>query len=217
VSSGDSSTKEIVVSFYEDKVLPRLQDKVMNRQGVREVRARVCAGLTGTVVEVGFGTGLNVRYYPPEVTTVFAVEPSRVCMQLAEPRISRSNTPVELAGLTGEHLDLASQEFDVVLSTWTLCTIPDLSAALGELRRVLKPGGAFHFVEHGHAPDAKTARWQDRIEPLNKKLAGGCHLTRRIPESIEQAGFRMEQLDSYYFKGEPKPFGYTYEGRAVKI
>ena len=205
------------MSFYEDKVLPRLQDKVMNRQATREVRARVCAGLTGKVVEIGFGTGLNVHYYPPEVTMVFAVEPSRVCMELAEPRISRSNTPVELAGLTGEHLDLPSQEFDVVLSTWTLCTIPDLSAALEELRRVLKPGGAFHFVEHGHAPDTKTAHWQRRIEPLNKKLAGGCHLTRRISESIAQAGFRIEHLDTYYFKGEPKPFGYTYEGRAVKI
>jgi ubiquinone/menaquinone biosynthesis C-methylase UbiE len=205
------------VSFYEDKVLPRLQDKVMNRKSAREVRARVCVGLTGKVVEVGFGTGLNVRYYPPDVTTVFAVEPSRVCMRLAEPRISRSNTPVELAGLTGEHLDLPSDEFDVALSTWTLCTIPDLSAALGELRRVLKPGGVFHFVEHGHAPDAKTARWQRRIEPLHKKLAGGCHLTRRIPESIEQSGFRIEHLDSYYFDGEPRPFGYTYEGLAAKI
>jgi len=151
------------------------------------------------------------------VTKVFAVEPSQVCMRLAEPRISQSKTPVELAGLTGEHLDLPSGEFDIVLSTWTLCTIPDLSAALEELRRVLKPGGGLHFVEHGHAPDAKTARWQRRIEPLNKKIAGGCHLTRRIPESIEQSGFRIEHLDSYYFKVEPKPFGYTHEGRAMKI
>jgi ubiquinone/menaquinone biosynthesis C-methylase UbiE len=124
---------------------------------------------------------------------------------------------VESAGLTGERLDLPSGEFDVVLSTWTLCTIPALTEALGELRRVLKPGGAFHFVEHGHAPDAKVARWQQHLEPLNKKLAGGCHLTRRIPEAIEQAGFGIEHLDRYYFKGEPKPFGYTYEGRAVKI
>jgi ubiquinone/menaquinone biosynthesis C-methylase UbiE len=205
------------VSFYGDKVLPRLQDKAMNRQGTGEVRARVCAGLSGKVLEIGFGTGLNVRYYPPGVTTVLAVEPSPVCMRLAEPRISRSHTPVELAGLTGEHIDLPAEGVDVVLSTWTLCTIPDLPAALGELRRVLKPGGAFHFVEHGHAPDAKTARWQQRLEPLNRKLAGGCHLTRRIAESIEQGGFEIEQLDTYYSEGEPKPWGYTYEGRAVKI
>jgi ubiquinone/menaquinone biosynthesis C-methylase UbiE len=205
------------VGIYRDQVLPRLQDKVMNRKGTRDVRNRVCAGLTGDVVEVGFGTGLNVRHYPPEVTRVFAVEPSRVCMQLAEVRIARSDVSVTLAGLTGEHLDLPSEEFDAVLSTWTLCTIPDLTAALQELRRVLKPGGAFHFVEHGHAPDTKTARWQQRIEPLNKRLAGGCHLTRRIPEYIENAGFRIEHLDTYYFDGEPKPFGYTFEGRAVRF
>jgi ubiquinone/menaquinone biosynthesis C-methylase UbiE len=205
------------VGIYGDQVLPRLQDKVMNRKGTRDVRTRVCAGLTGDVVEVGFGTGLNVRHYPPEVTRVFAVEPSRVCMQLAEVRIARSDVSVTLAGLTGEHLDLPSEEFDAVLSTWTLCTIPDLAAALQELRRVLKPGGAFHFVEHGHAPDTKTARWQQRLEPLNKRLAGGCHLTRRIPEYIENAGFRIEHLDTYYFDGEPKPFGYTFEGRAVRF
>ena len=205
------------MGIYGDQVLPRLQDKVMNRKGTRDVRNRVCAGLTGDVVEVGFGTGLNVRHYPPEVTRVFAVEPSRVCMQLAEVRIARSDVSVTLAGLTGEHLDLPSEEFDAVLSTWTLCTIPDLTAALQELRRVLKPGGAFHFVEHGHAPDTKTARWQQRLEPLHKRLAGGCHLTRRIPEYIENAGFRIEHLDTYYFDGEPKPFGYTFEGRAVRF
>jgi hypothetical protein len=119
------------VSFYGDTVLPRLQDKAMNRQGIRDVRARVCAGLTGRVLEIGFGTGLNVRYYPTEVTTVLAVEPSRACMRIAAPRIALSNTVIEHAGLTGEHLDLPSEDVDVALSTWTLCTIPDLSAALG--------------------------------------------------------------------------------------
>jgi ubiquinone/menaquinone biosynthesis C-methylase UbiE len=121
-----------------------------------------------------------------------------------------------LAGLTGERLDLPSGEFDAVLSTWTLCTIPDLAAALEEIRRVLRPGGSLHFVEHGHAPDPNVASWQRRLEPLQKRLAGGCHLTRRIPETIEHAGFQVDQLDSYYFKGEPKPFSYTFEGRATK-
>ncbi len=204
------------MGIYGEQILPRLQDKVMKRKGTREVRRRVCSGLSGDVIEVGFGTGLNVPYYPATVRKVFAVEPSRVCMQLAEERIARSNVPVELAGLTGEHLDLPSETFDAVLSTWTLCTIPNLEAALEEIRRVLKPGGTFHFVEHGHAPDATTARRQRRIEPLNKKLAGGCHLTRRVPEFLDQAGFRIEHLDTYYFEGEPKPFGYTFEGRAVK-
>ncbi len=204
------------MGIYADKVLPRLQDKAMNRQGLREVRARVCAGLSGKVVEIGFGTGLNVAYYPPHVERVFAIEPSRLCMQMAQPRIAKSGTPVEFAGLTGEHLDLPSEEFDAVLSTWTLCTIPNLALALQEIHRVLKPQGTFHFVEHGGAPDAKTVGWQRRFEPLNKKFAGGCHLTRRMPEFIENAGFRIDHLDTYYFKGEPRPFGFTFEGRVVK-
>jgi ubiquinone/menaquinone biosynthesis C-methylase UbiE len=204
------------MGIYGERILPRIQDKVMKRKGMSEVRRRVCSGLSGDVVEVGFGTGLNVPYYPSEVRKVFAVEPSRVCMQLAQERISRSSVPVELAGLTGEHLDLPSESFDSVLSTWTLCTIPNLEAALKEIHRVLKSGGTFHFVEHGHAPDTKTARWQRRIEPFNKKIAGGCHLTRRVPESLERAGFQIEHLETYYFEGEPKPFGYTFEGRAAR-
>jgi ubiquinone/menaquinone biosynthesis C-methylase UbiE len=137
-------------------------------------------------------------------------------MRLAESRIATSAVPVELAGLNGEHLDLPSEEFDAVLSTWTMCTIPDVAAALSETRRVLKPGGVLHFVEHGHAPDAGVARWQQRLEPLNKRLLGGCHLTRHITEDIERAGFVLEQVDTYYAQGDPKPFGYTFEGRARK-
>jgi len=187
----------------------------MARKPNRAVRARVCEDLHGTVLEVGFGTGLNAPYYPTEVTKVVAIEPSRVCMRIAEPRIATASTPIEYGGLTGEHLDLPTAEFDAVLSTWTLCTIPNLQAALAEMRRVLKPGGSFHFVEHGYAPDEKVARWQARLEPMNKRLAGGCHLTRHISEDIERAGFEIGKIETYYFKGEPKPMGYTYEGRAV--
>jgi ubiquinone/menaquinone biosynthesis C-methylase UbiE len=204
------------MGFYQEQILPRFQDKVMARKPTREVRARVCEGLRGEVVEVGFGTALNTRYYPSEVTKVVAIEPSRVCMRIAEPRIAKSSVPVEYGGLTGEKLDLPSTEFDAALSTWTLCTIPNLEAALAEIRRVLKPGASFHFVEHGHAPDEKVARVQKRLEPINKRLAGGCHLTRHISEDIERAGFDIERIDTYYFKGEPKAMGYTYEGRAVR-
>src|SRR5712692_3775099 len=195
------------MGFYHEQFLPRFQDLAMRRKATRTVRARVCEGLRGEVVEIGFGTGLNAAYYPGEVTKILAVEPSTVCMQLAQPRITRTTASVELAGLNGEHLDLPSEHFDSVLSTWTLCTIPNLARALEEIRRVLKPGGSFHFVEHGHAPDATVARWQERLEPLNKRLAGGCHLTRRIPDSIEQAGFALQAIDTYYTKGEPKIFG----------
>jgi ubiquinone/menaquinone biosynthesis C-methylase UbiE len=204
------------VGIYQEQFLPRFQDVAMRRKSTRAVRARVCEGLRGDVVEIGFGTGLNAPYYPAEVTKILAVEPSKVCMRLAQPRITRTPVTVELAGLNGERLDLPSESFDSVLSSWTLCTIPDLDTALEEIRRVLKPDGSFHFVEHGHAPDPNVAKWQHRLEPLNKRLAGGCHLTRRISESIEEAGFTLDQLDTYYFKGEPKPFGYTFEGRAAK-
>ncbi len=203
------------MGLYGELLLPRLQDKVMNRKAARAVRARICTGLRGEVVEIGFGTGLNASHYPPEVTKIWAIEPSTVCMRIAEPRIAKASAVVERAGLNGERVDLPSAAFDAVLSTWTLCTIPDLATALAEMRRLLKPGGSLNFVEHGHAPDVHIARWQGRLEPLNKRIAGGCHLTRRIPETIEQAGFVVEQLDSYYFKGEPKVFGYTFEGRAI--
>jgi ubiquinone/menaquinone biosynthesis C-methylase UbiE len=204
------------VGFYTDQVLPRAQDVLMGRKPLREVRARVCSGLRGDVVEVGFGTGLNSPYYPSEVTTLYAVEPSQASMRMARPRVERNTVPMEPAGLSGERLDLPSERFDAALSTWTLCTIPDVGAALAELHRVLKPGATFHFVEHGHAPDPGVARWQERIEPIWKPIAGGCHLTRRMPELIDQADFTIDNLDTYYFKGELKPFGYTYEGRAHK-
>ena len=204
------------MAVYREQVLPRFQDLIMRRKATHPVRARACEGLQGDIVEIGFGTGLNAPFYPDGLTKVLAVEPSTVCMRIAEPRINNTSAQVELAGLTGERLDLPSESFDGVLSTWTLCTIPNLENALEEIRRVLKPDGSFHFVEHGHAPDERVAEWQRRLEPLNKHLAGGCHLTRRISESIEDAGFTLDQLDTYYFKGEPKPFGYTFEGRAAK-
>jgi ubiquinone/menaquinone biosynthesis C-methylase UbiE len=210
------SVQDRAMGFYRQQLLPRLQDKIMGRKPNGAVRARVCEGLSGAVLEVGFGTGLNTPYYPSDVTKVVAIEPSRVCMRIAEDRIAKSSVPVEYGGLTGEQLDLPADEFDAVLSTWTLCTIPNMDAALAELRRVLKPGGSFHFVEHGHAPDAKVARWQARLEPTNKRLAGGCHLTRHISDDITRAGFNIDQIERYYFKGEPRPMGYTFEGRAKK-
>jgi SAM-dependent methyltransferase len=204
------------VGFYRNQLLPRLQDKVMDREPTRAARSRVCATLRGDVVEVGFGTGLNARFYPSGVTRILAVEPSSLCLRIAQPRIERSPVPVERAGLTGERLDLGSDTCDAVLSTWTLCSIPDVASALKEMRRVLKPGSSLHFVEHGRAPDPVVERRQRRIEPINRRLAGGCHLTRDIPALIEQAGFVIEDLDRYYMTGEPRPFGFTFEGRAVK-
>jgi ubiquinone/menaquinone biosynthesis C-methylase UbiE len=204
------------MGFYTEQLLPRFQNKVMDRKDLTEARARVCSTLSGDVVEIGFGTGLNARHYPDGVRRVAAVEPSSLCMRIAEPRIAATSAKVEMAGLNGEKLDLPSDGFDAALSTWTLCTIPDVDAALAEVHRVLKPGGTFHFVEHGRAPDAGVSRWQDRIEPPWKRIAGGCHVTRQIPELVERAGFRLDGLEAYYISGEPKVFGYTFEGAATK-
>jgi ubiquinone/menaquinone biosynthesis C-methylase UbiE len=204
------------MGFYREHLLPRVLNKAMDTKVERATRARVCDGLHGEVVEIGFGSGLNVPHYPSTVTRVLAVEPSSVSMQLAERRIAGSSAKIELAGLDGQRLDLPSERFGAVLSTWTLCTIPDLPAALAEIRRVLEPGGAFHFVEHGHSPDANVARWQERLEPLNKRLVGGCHMTRPIAEEIARAGFAMEELETYYMERAPKPWAYTFEGRARK-
>jgi ubiquinone/menaquinone biosynthesis C-methylase UbiE len=151
-------------------------------------------------------------YYPAEVTKVVAIEPSRVCMRIAEPRIAQIKTLVEYGGLTGERLDAPTGEFDAVLSTWTLCTIPNVEAALDETRRVLKHGGKLHFIGHGHAPDEGVARWQARIEPAWKPVAGGCHLARPIADLIKAAGFEIEHLEAYYFKRELKPLGTPTKG-----
>jgi len=206
--------KTDVMGIYRSRVLPRLMNAAMSSDENREIRARVCEGLAGTVVEIGFGSGLNVPYYPGAVHTVHAVEPLERSFTIATERIEASHVDVRHAGLTGERLDLPAGCADAVLSTWTLCSIPDVGAALAEIRRVLTPGGSLHFVEHGISPDPKVARRQGRWEPISKPLAGGCHLTRDIPELITAAGFVIDPLSVFQHPKEPKPFGWTFEGRA---
>lgn len=170
-------------------------------------------GLSGRVVEIGFGSGLNVAAYPHEVEVVYAVEPAEVARRLAEPRIAAGTVSVEHVGLDGQRIPLADDSCDAALSTFTLCTIPDVAAALAELRRVVRPGGRFHFLEHGLSPDQPVATWQRRLEPVQRRLADGCHLTREIAELVEQAGFTIEHTASRYAKG-PKPWSWFTEGVA---
>jgi ubiquinone/menaquinone biosynthesis C-methylase UbiE len=203
------------VGFYQDQVAPRITDVVMNRADLRVIRGRVAAGLDGEVVEVGFGSGLNLPHYPAAVTRVLAVDPARVGRRLAARRIAASPVPVEFAGLDGQRLPWADDRIDHVLITWSLCTIPDPGQALAEIYRVLRPGGVLHFVEHGRSPDPRVARWQDRLTPLQRRLSGGCHLNRPIGQLISGSGLQVARLDNYYLAG-PKVLGYMFEGRATK-
>jgi ubiquinone/menaquinone biosynthesis C-methylase UbiE len=203
------------MGLYQEQILPRFTNIVLGGSEFARVRARVAAGLEGEVLEVGFGSGLNVPHYPPEVKRVQAIDPATAGRKLAAKRVAASPVPIEYAGLDGQALPLGPASVDHVLITWTLCTIPDVESALHEMRRVLRPGGKLHFVEHGRSPDRGVARWQDRLTPLQRRLAGGCHLNRPIDRLVTQAGFSVTRLDNFYMKG-PKPMGYIFEGVAAK-
>ena len=193
------------MGFYSTHIVPRFIDKALGTPAMQEGRNAVAAGLSGTVLEIGFGSGLNVASYPPEIELVYAVEPALTARKIAVPRIAASPIPIQYAGLHGETVALDDNSCDGALCTFTLCTIPGVEQALAELRRVLKPGGRFHFLEHGLAPDAKTQTWQRRLDPLEKRLADGCHLTRDPVELVRAAGFELEFVHSEYTKG-PKPW-----------
>lgn len=192
------------MGIYAEQVLPRIINVACGTKANRPLRQRVCAGLHGQVVEIGFGSGHNVPYYPAAVTGVAAIEPAGLGWKLARRRLDATSVPVERTGLDGQSLPLPDDSCDTALSTWTMCTIPDIATALEELRRVLKPGGTLHFVEHGLAPDEKVRRVQHRLEPLQKRLAGGCHLTREIPHLLTDAGFTILEADEFYEEGAPK-------------
>ena len=177
------------MGVYADQVLPRIINVACGLKPLRPYRTRVCEGLHGRVVEVG---------------SVAAVEPADAGWKLAGKRVAGSEVTVERTGLDGQSLPLPDASCDAALSTFTLCTIPDAGAALAEIRRVLKPGGTFHFLEHGLAPDEKVRRWQHRLEPMQKRIFGGCHLTRPIADLVTGAGFEITDIDVFYEKAAPK-------------
>jgi ubiquinone/menaquinone biosynthesis C-methylase UbiE len=190
-------------------------DRVLNTPSVNARRAKVCQGLHGRVLEIGFGTGLNLHHYPADVTEILAVEPSESAMRLAQPREAAASAPVERIGRDGARLALPDGSVDCVLSTYTLCTIPAVDTALREIHRVLKPDGALHFLEHGRAPTESVCRWQHRLHPVHSRIAGGCHLDRPIDDLITHAGLSILELETGYGDG-PRPFSYLYRGRALR-
>jgi SAM-dependent methyltransferase len=203
------------MGVYASRVLPRILNAAGGMSRLEPLRRRVCTGLAGDIVEIGFGSGLNVPFYPAAVTQVAAVEPSDLAWRLAAGRVRAARVPVQRAGLDGQSLPFDDGSYDAALSTWTLCTIPDAAAALGEVRRVLKPGGTFHFLEHGLAPDEGVRRWQRRLEPMQKRLLGGCHLTRPIAGLLTAASFTVTEVDVFYETGTSKVTGAASLGIAV--
>lgn len=203
------------MGFYAERVLPHVVDIALGTGESSKYRALTTAGLTGTVVEVGFGSGLNVPHYPPEVDKVFAIDPSPGARRLARRRLDRSPIPVEFAGLEGESLPFGDASVDAVLTTWTLCTIPDVDSSLSEIGRVLAPAGRYHFLEHGLHPDIRVQRWQHRLTPIQRRLGGGCHLDRDIEGLVRHAGFAPTVLEHHQMRG-PKTFTYLTRGIATK-
>jgi ubiquinone/menaquinone biosynthesis C-methylase UbiE len=203
------------MGFYDDQILPRIINVMLGSKAMGKLRSRALEGLSGTVVEIGFGSGTNVPYYPAAVERVLAVDPSELGRKLAAKRLAASTVPVEFAGLDGSALAVDGGSADAVLSTWTLCTIPDVETALHEVRRVLKPGGRLYFLEHGLSDDPKVAKRQRQFDGLQQKIAGGCHLDRDHAALIAGSGLDIEQLDTFYIPG-PKAMGYMYAGTAIR-
>jgi SAM-dependent methyltransferase len=206
------------MAFWTDRVVPRITDRALSSREVMEMRALACAGLTGRVLEIGFGSGLNVGLYPDAVTRLDAVEPSGLGWSLSARRRAGSRVPIERTGLDGPRLSAADGQYDAVLSTFTLCTIPDVGRALAEVRRVLAPGGRFHFLEHGRAPDAGVERWQRRLDPVQRRVCGGCHLSRDVPALVSAAGLEVTDLTAAYLPGPRvgRPWTYGFVGSAVR-
>jgi ubiquinone/menaquinone biosynthesis C-methylase UbiE len=206
------------MSLWNDRLLPHFVDKALSTGDVMKERERTCARLSGRVLEIGFGSGLNIEKYPPAVESVSAVEPSDEAWRMSADRRATSPVPIERSGLDGQAIDEPDESFDAALSTFTLCTIPDVALALREMRRVLRPGGTLEFLEHGLAPEPRVARWQRRLNPLQKAAVGGCHLTRNMADLVDAAGFEITELEQRYLPGPrvSRPWTYGYAGSAVR-
>jgi len=203
------------MGFYADHVFPHLMDWTLGTRRFQERREQALASAQGHVLEIGFGTGLNLPHYPHKVTSLTALDPATLLPRKVARRISQRSLPVELVRLSAETLPFEDGRFDCAVSTWTLCTIPDPVAALREVRRVLKPGGTYVFLEHGRSDDARVAKWQDFFNPVQRVIACGCNLNRPIDALISQGGLKIDRLDRFLLPGVPRIVGEMYRGVAI--
>jgi ubiquinone/menaquinone biosynthesis C-methylase UbiE len=202
------------MGLYNNVLLPKLCDLAMRNKHLKPYRERVLAAATGRVLEVGAGSGLNLALYKPTVSEVLALEPAPKLILMAEARARAAMRPVRFIEASAEAIPLEDNSIDTVVTTWTLCTIPDPVQAMQEMRRVLRPGGRLLFVEHGLAPEPRIQKWQNRLTPMWRHVSGGCHLNRPIADTIAQAGYRFERLETSYLPG-PKIMGFLTEGSAT--
>lgn len=203
------------MGFYSQTIFPYLLDWAMSDAIFTRYRQELLAAATGDVLEIGFGTGLNLSYYPDHIHQLVAIDANPGMNALARKRLKASPLTVDHRVLNGERLPMADHTFDTVVSTWTLCSIANLEQALREINRVLKPGGQFLFIEHGLSPEPNVQTWQNRLTPIQKVIADGCHLNRNIREVVK-AQFDEVTVDEFYAENTPKFVGYLYRGRAVK-
>ena len=201
------------MGFYSDRIVPILTDLSMRNRELRPYRERIVGAAEGRVLEIGVGSGRNLFLYPARVQRVIGIDPSRKLLAMAREAARGTVRDIELLEGSAGAIPLEKASIDTIVSTWSLCSIADAPRALGEMLRVLKPGGRFLFVEHGRAPDASVRWWQDRLTPIWKRLGGGCHLNRAIAELIGDAGFQIESLNTGYMRG-PNPMAFIYEGTA---
>jgi ubiquinone/menaquinone biosynthesis C-methylase UbiE len=204
------------MGFYSQVIFPRICNFVLDTPPVAEQRRKALAGAGGDVLEIGFGTGLNLPHYPSSVRKITAVDPNVGMNRLAQRRIEQMAIAVDQRLLDGEKLPLDDQSFDCVVSTFTLCSIDDVERALGEVFRVLRPGGRFLFLEHGLSPEAGVQRWQRRLNWLQQRLGDGCRLDRNIGDLVRQQPFASVEAEQFYMAKMPKTHGYMYRGTARK-
>jgi len=206
------------MGLYEKYLLPPILSAAMGAKPITYQRKKVVPRAEGRVLEIGFGAGHNLPFYDPaKVSHLWALEPSNDMRARAGERVRNSPLTIEFLDLPGEQIPLQDEDADTVLITYTMCTIPDVMKALGEMRRVLKPQGRMIFCEHGEAPDANIKRWQERLTPVWKKIGGGCHLARPIPKLIGDAGFRVLDMETMYLPSTPHFAGFNYWGSAAKV